>query len=144
PAHVRPNFLDHSRQFVPEQRRRNDHARVIAALIHLEVSTAGERHLHFDKHFAIAHSGDGNLFDFYVLFSVEDRCRHLSVHLACPSHALPGCMTTFNESGFGWAATRNASTLCCKGKRCVMSRSKSISRLKTNWTDSSCRSTEAL
>ena len=89
PAHTRPNFLDHSSQFVPKQRGRNNHARVVSALVDLEIRPTSQGDLHFYQHFAFAHSGDGNAFDFYVLFAVEDRCRHLSVQFLFPSHELP-------------------------------------------------------
>ncbi len=60
-AHARADLLDHSRQFVPEQSRRNDHAGVIAALVNLEVGAAGQGDLHFDENFAIPYVRDGNL-----------------------------------------------------------------------------------
>ena len=65
---------------MPEKSRRNNHARVISPLIHLEISAAGQRDLDFDEDFAILDEGNGNFFNFDVLFTVEDGCCHLSVH----------------------------------------------------------------
>ena len=53
-------------------------------------------------------------------------------------------MTTFIESGLGWAANCNASTDSPSGKRWLISLSRFISPLSTNRADSSCKSTEAL
>ena len=41
-AHARPDFFDHAGQFVPEQRRGHDHARMVAALIDLQIGAAGQ------------------------------------------------------------------------------------------------------
>src|ERR1041385_553930 len=125
-----------------EQRRRNDHAGVVATLKDLQVSPAGQGHVHFHQHLTAFQSRNRHLFDFHVLFTVEDRRRHLAFQLL--SHSIPGWMTTFIESGPGCAARCNASTACCSGKREVTRRSKSISPLKTSWTFSSCRFTDAL
>src|ERR1700693_2997046 len=57
-------LLDHSGEFVAEEGGRDDHAGVIAALIHLEVGAAGERHLHFNQDLALFDARDGNSFNF--------------------------------------------------------------------------------
>ncbi len=86
---VGANFFDDAGQFVAKQRRRHDHARVIAALIDLQIGTAGQGHLHLDQHFPFVQRGDRHPFDFDVLFTVEDRRCHLSVHSTGPSIRCP-------------------------------------------------------
>src|SRR6266403_341118 len=129
---------------MPKQRRRHNHAGVIAPLVHLQIRAAGEGHMDFHQNFAVAHARDRYSFNLDVFFAVEDGSRHLAIHSWCPSPALPGWMTIFIESGRGWAARFSASTPLCSGKRWLISRSRSISRFMTNRTDSSCRSTDAL
>ena len=89
-AHAVPDFFDHSGQFMSKERRRDNHARVIAALVDLQVGAAGQGDLHFDQYFPIAHARDGHSFNLYVLFAIEDGSCHLSVHARIPSHELPG------------------------------------------------------
>ena len=43
------DFLDDSGEFVAEERRGDDHAGVVTALVNLEIGAAGERHLHLDQ-----------------------------------------------------------------------------------------------
>ena len=89
-AHSVPDFFNHAGQFVSEQRRRDNHARVIAALVDLQVGAAGQCDLHFDQYFPIANPRDGHSFNLHVLFAIEDGGCHLSVHARLPSHELPG------------------------------------------------------
>src|SRR5207302_1617014 len=88
-AYARPRLFDHSSQFVPEERRRHNHSRMISALVHLEVCATSERHLHFDQDLSVLNMRNRNPLNFYVLFAIEDGCCHLSVHcyLSCE---LPG------------------------------------------------------
>src|SRR5581483_11816987 len=95
-AHVGTDFLDDSGEFVTEQRRRHDHAGVISALVDLEVRAAGEGDLNLNKNLTLADTRDGYLFNLYVLFTVEDGCRHMSVH----ANSLPsGCPAESRPSG---------------------------------------------
>ena len=89
-AHSRADLLDHSRQFVPEQGRRHNHAGVITALVDLQVGAASERDLHFDQDLTFPHAGNGHLLDLYVFLAVQDGSRHFSIHFEHPSQALPG------------------------------------------------------
>jgi hypothetical protein len=57
------DFLNDPGEFVSEERRRDDHASVIAALVDLEVGAAGERHLHFDQDLAFFHARDRYTFN---------------------------------------------------------------------------------
>src|SRR5262249_29376079 len=140
---ARSHFLDYTSQFVAKQGGRHDHASVVAALIHLQIGAAGKGHLHFDEHFSHVQSGNRYPFDLDVLFPIEDGRCHLS-HACWSFHELPGCITTFIESGLGWAANCNASTDSFNGKRWLISLSNSISPLSTNCADFSCKSTDAL
>ena len=82
------DFFDDPGEFVSEEGGRDDHAGVIAALVDLEVSAAGERDLDFDQDFALFHAGDGNFFDLQIFFAVEDGSRHFSIHFEfCTSGA---------------------------------------------------------
>ena len=45
------DFFDDAGQFVAKQRRRNDHAGVIAALIDLQIGAACERDVYLDQYF---------------------------------------------------------------------------------------------
>src|SRR5579864_3959432 len=83
-------FLDDAGQFVAEQRRRNDHAGVIAALVHLEISAAGQRDLYFDQNLAVSYTRDGYFFNFQIFFAVQDGSCHFSIHCGFPSQTLPG------------------------------------------------------
>jgi hypothetical protein len=75
-----PDFLDRARQFMPEQRRRHNHAGVIAPLIHLQIRAAGQRHVDLDQNFALSHTRDRHSFNLDVFFAVEDGSRHLAIH----------------------------------------------------------------
>ena len=77
---VSPNLLDDSREFVAEERGRHDHARVIAALVHLEIGAASQGDLNFDENLTIADARDGYFFDLEVFFAVQDGGGHFSVH----------------------------------------------------------------
>ncbi len=79
-AHAFPDLLDRARQFMAEQRRRHDHAGVIAPLVHLQIRAAGKRHVDLDQNFAFAHRRDGHSFNLDVFFAVEDGSRHLAIH----------------------------------------------------------------
>src|SRR5262249_15293662 len=140
-AYTRPNFFNDAGEFMPEQRRRDNHSPMIAALVNFEIGPAGEGNLHFHQDLAILESRDGHPLNFHVLFAIEDGCCHFPVHA---SLRLPGWITIFIESVCGFAASRNASTALTKGKRWLMRRSNATSCPITNRTDSSCRSTDAL
>src|SRR5213078_91950 len=103
--------------FVPKQRRWNDHARVIAALVNLEVGAASQCRLHLDEDFAFLHTGNRHLLDLDVLFAVEDGGCHLASHFGVylvpdsgRTYPASGWITIFNEPGCGWAAISSAST----------------------------------
>jgi ribosomal protein L35 len=69
--------LDHrSRQLMAKQRRRHDHARMIAAAKDLQVRAAGERRAHADNQLAGPGLGNRHLLDADILASVEDRGLH--------------------------------------------------------------------
>src|SRR5581483_3185962 len=70
-------FRNHAGQLVPEQRGRNDHARVVAALVDLQVGAAGEGNFDFDQDLAVFDARNGDALNLYVLFTVEDGCGHL-------------------------------------------------------------------
>src|SRR5579871_502347 len=65
-----PNLFDDASQFVPEQRWRHDHSRVISALIHLQIGAARKSYLHLDQDLSLAHAWDRNLLDLQVFFAV--------------------------------------------------------------------------
>jgi hypothetical protein len=93
--HAGAHFLDYACQFVAEQRRRHNHAGVIATLVHLEIGAAGKSNLHLDQNFAIPDAGNGHSFYLQIFFAVQDGGCHLSVHCLLPSQAfrsqvLPG------------------------------------------------------
>ena len=77
---VSTNLLHDSGKFVAEKRRRHDHARVIAPLVHLEIGAASQGDLNFDENLAIADARDGYFFDLEVFFAVQDGGSHFSVH----------------------------------------------------------------
>ena len=62
--------------FVPEERRRHDHARVIAAAEDLQVRSAGKRRADLDDQFAHCCLGNGNLLDAYIFTAVENGGLH--------------------------------------------------------------------
>src|SRR5689334_1142570 len=45
----RADFLNDSGEFMTKQRRRRDHASVVAALINLQIRSAGESNFHLDE-----------------------------------------------------------------------------------------------
>jgi hypothetical protein len=53
---------------------------MVSPLIDLQVCATRKRYLYFDQDLALAYAGDGYLFNFDVLFTVEDGCGHASVH----------------------------------------------------------------
>ena len=83
------DFLDDSGQFVAEQSRGNDHAGVVAALVHLEIGAAGQCDLDLDQNLAVSHARDGNFFNLKVFFAVQDGSGHFSVHCWLPSNTEP-------------------------------------------------------
>src|SRR6185369_4337022 len=109
------DFFDHSGEFVPEQSGGHDHARMIAALVHLQVGAAGKGYRHLHQNFAISHPRNWYPFNLYVLFAIEDGGCHLSVHYLS-FHELPGCITSFIVFGWGWAALLSPSIACPNGK----------------------------
>ena len=68
-----------------KERWRHDHAGVVAALVDFQVSAAGQRHLHFDQNFALAHARDGHFFNLQVFFAVQDGSGHFPIHFWFPS-----------------------------------------------------------
>ena len=69
--------FDHrSRQLVPKERWRHNHARMIAAAEDLQVGSAGERRTHADNQLAGPGLGNRNLLDANILAAVEDRGLH--------------------------------------------------------------------
>ena len=86
--HAAADFFDHAGEFMSKQRRRNDHARVIAALVHLQIGAAGQRHLHFNQHLAVFDARDGYSFNLEIFFAVQHGSRHFSIHCGVPSPAL--------------------------------------------------------
>jgi hypothetical protein len=73
-----------------EEGGRDDHAGVVAALVHLEISAAGQGDLDFDQNLAVSHARDGYFFDFEVFFAVQDGSGHFSIHCGFPSSYLRG------------------------------------------------------
>ncbi len=69
-------FENRSRQFVAEERRGHDHARVIAAPEDLEVRPASKRSAHVDDQLARRRLGDGNLLDADIFASMENGGLH--------------------------------------------------------------------
>jgi hypothetical protein len=91
-AHTLPEAVDaftdlfhDSSEFVAKESGRNNHAGVIAALVHLEIGSAGEGDLNFDENFPLIDPGDGHSFNFDIFFAVQDGGGHFSVHLLIPS-----------------------------------------------------------
>src|SRR5438477_2630758 len=89
-TYIGANFFNYAGQFVAKQRRGNNHASMIAALINLQIRAASEGYLDFDEYLAFGQAGYRYLFNLDVLFSVEDCGCHFSVHSSFPSHELPG------------------------------------------------------
>jgi hypothetical protein len=83
-------FLDDSGQFMAEQGGRHDHAGMVAALVHLKISAAGQGNLNFDQNLAFSHARDRYFLNLEVFFAVQDGCGHFSVHCWLPSQRLPG------------------------------------------------------
>ena len=79
------DFLDDSGEFVAEQGGRDDHAGMIAALVDLEIGTAGQGDLDLDENLAVSDARDGNFFDFEIFFAVQDGGGHFSIHCVLPS-----------------------------------------------------------
>ncbi len=77
---ARADFFDDSGEFVAEKRWRDDHARVVAALVDLQIGAAGERDLDFDQNLAITNARDWYFFDLQIFFAVQDGSGHFSVH----------------------------------------------------------------
>ena len=86
---VGPDLFDDTCQFVAKQRRRHNHAGMVAPLIHLQIGAAGQGNLHLDQNFPFAQLGNRHLLDLYVLFAIEDRRCHISVHSKSPSISCP-------------------------------------------------------
>ena len=59
-----------------EERRGNDHARVIAAAKNFQIGSAGERRAHADDQLADGGLGNGNLLDADIFAAVEDGGLH--------------------------------------------------------------------
>src|ERR1043165_4151453 len=67
----RPDLRDDSGEFVPEERRRHDHARVVAPLKNLEVGAVRQSDFYFDEYLAFVQTGYGYLLDLQVFFAVK-------------------------------------------------------------------------
>ena len=65
-----------------EDRRRNDHARVVAALEHLHIRATGERYLHSNQDVFPVNLGNGHGLYLQVFFAVKDRGHHSAFHYA--------------------------------------------------------------
>ena len=90
---------DGSGQLVAEERRRNNHARVIAAAKDLQVGSAGERSAHLDNQFARRGLGTGTSLDANIFAAVEDCGLHgawRSDGRAVSTVLRPTWMTLFN------------------------------------------------
>ncbi len=74
------DFLNYAGQFVAEQGGRNDHAGMVATLVHLKIGAAGQGDLYFDQNLAVSHARDGYFFDLEVFLAVQDGGGHFSVH----------------------------------------------------------------
>ena len=100
---ARSHFHNLAGQFVPKQRRRSDHAGMIAASKDLQISAAGKRYRNFDQNFALAQLRNRNALDFHVFppmqHSRSHRASAIGIHAA--SHPRPGLTTIFNESACG-------------------------------------------
>src|ERR1043166_7887881 len=66
--------------------QRGYHARMITALINLQIGSTSESHLNLDEHLTIFHTWNRHFFNLQVLLTVEDCGCHFSVH---SSIALP-------------------------------------------------------
>ena len=77
----RAHLLDHSGEFMAENRGRSDHSRMITALPNLEIGAASERHFNPHQHFVRRQGGNIDLFDFQVLAAIEHRGGHMPAGL---------------------------------------------------------------
>jgi len=79
------NFFDYAGQFMAKQCGGHNHAGVVAALVHLEISPAGESDLYFDQHLAFFDARDGHSFNLQIFFAVKNGSGHFSIHCWLPS-----------------------------------------------------------
>ncbi len=76
-AHAGAGLMDHSRQLMPEERRRRDHPGMVPAAEDFQVGTASESGVNADDNLPLTCGGNRNPFNPDVFFAVE----HGSVHL---------------------------------------------------------------
>jgi hypothetical protein len=69
-----------ARQFVAEQRRGDNHARMVTASENLHIGSAGQRCTHFDKDIARSDCRNGNLLDAEIFLAVQYGRHHMCVH----------------------------------------------------------------
>ena len=74
-------FFDDTSKLMAEKCRRRNHPSMIALPPHLEVRTAGERHLDTNQEVLGANGGDFNFFNFQIFAAVQDGRHHVSVAL---------------------------------------------------------------
>jgi hypothetical protein len=67
-----------SGQLMTEDRRRNNHARVVAALENLDIGPTGKRHLHFDEDVSPVDHRHGHRLYLQVFLAVENSSHHLA------------------------------------------------------------------
>ena len=103
-THTRPEtvtdrfsrFFDDTGKLMAEKCRRRNHPSMIALPPHLEVRTAGERHLDTNQEVLGANGGDFNFFNFQIFAAVQDGRHHVSVALS-----IHGKITNLSESSAG-------------------------------------------
>ena len=77
----RADLLDHSGEFMAENRRRGDHSRMVTAFPNLEIGAASEGHFNPHQNFVRCQGGNIDLFDFQVLAAIEHRGGHMPAGL---------------------------------------------------------------
>src|SRR5271163_3309162 len=141
-VHVLAGLFNHARKLVPEKRRRLNHARVISALPHLQISSTSQRHGDAHQHFVVADLGDIYGLVLKIFRPVQNRRVHMPTALPISAHSC--LMTTFKVLSFGCAANSSASAICSNGKRWEINSRTGRRRSKTSAADSAWSSTDAL
>jgi hypothetical protein len=80
PGNVRAHFHDVAGQFVAEDRRRNDHPRMVPAPEHLYVGAAREGRFDANQYVPFPNSRNGHRLDLYVLLTVQYGSHHFCIH----------------------------------------------------------------
>src|SRR6185437_3828699 len=109
-------------------------------LPHLQVCSAGQRHLHADQHFVLAEFRYPDALDLQVLAAVQNRCGHHSHEISRHECVI----TTFNVLFVGCAASCNASPIRSVENRSETSCPKGNCRSNTIRAYSSCSVMDAL